>query len=256
MHSRWWSKLGIAKMAKPCAILSLTVFYIILYISFKQEQMNTWWYDSWCFYFIFIIVNRLHNKALFCNGHQAYSFLRKVFIFLSSLDQLVDWASRVQRLCPHCRGPGFKSLPWALCCVSPPLSLTDSCHLKLSYQSSHKKAKTNILKKGRFTFLTTDPKHIVFVCTSVKCAFVCDETYLNDSIASRAKLTLHTQSNECNVMYVTYVYKTPCWLLVSRWTQTSAVYELCLHSYTSSPDYLLCCHLNGQGHKGLLPDSK
>ena len=30
----------------------------------------------------------------------------------------------MQRLCPHCNGPGFESQPGALCCVSLPLSVS------------------------------------------------------------------------------------------------------------------------------------
>ena len=52
------------------------------------------------------------------------------------LAQLVEQASHVLRLCPHCRGPGFDSWPWdQLLRVPPPLSNPVSCHLlQLCYQ--------------------------------------------------------------------------------------------------------------------------
>ena len=45
----------------------------------------------------------------------------KSFIKGCCLAQLVEQASHVQRLCPHCRKPGFVSWRGALCCVSLPL---------------------------------------------------------------------------------------------------------------------------------------
>ena len=52
------------------------------------------------------------------------------------LAQLVEQASHVQRLCPHCSGPGFDAGPGDhLMCVTPPLSHPVSCHLlQLYYQ--------------------------------------------------------------------------------------------------------------------------
>ena len=56
--------------------------------------------------------------------------------------QLVVWASHVQRICPHCSGPGFDTRPGALFCESPPPSLILFSSIKSQKAKKKKKKKT------------------------------------------------------------------------------------------------------------------